>query len=102
MPLTMLNDQHWSKLKFILSNFGIYLKYNLRLFTEATLYRIRTGCPWRDLLESFGKPNSIFEKLSRWSKGSKWITIFKLLSNHADLEWIFINASYVRSHQHAI
>lgn len=44
MPRTMLNDQHWSKLKSIRSNFGIYLKYNLRLFIEALLYRIRTGC----------------------------------------------------------
>jgi len=30
----MLNDQHWLKLKSILSNFGIYLKNNLRLFIE--------------------------------------------------------------------
>ena len=54
MPRTMLNDQHWSKLKsygavLLISNFGIYLKHNLRLFIEAILYRIRTGCPWRDL-----------------------------------------------------
>lgn len=51
MPRTMLNDQHyWSKLKSILSNFGIYLKQNLRLFIEAILYRIRTGGAWRNLL----------------------------------------------------
>ena len=49
MPRTMLTDQHWSKLENIFRNFRIYLKQNLRNFIEAILYRIRTGCPWRDL-----------------------------------------------------
>ncbi|MFC6052871.1 transposase [Acinetobacter sp. Ac_877] len=101
MPRTMLTDQHWSKLKSILVNFSIYLKHNLRLFIEAILYRIRTGCPWRDLPEVFGKPNSIFKKFNRWCKDSKLLKIFKLLSSDADLEWIFIDASHVRAHQHA-
>lgn len=68
MPRTMLTDQHWSKLETIFRNFRIYLKQNLRNFIEAILYRIRTGCPWRDLPSAFGKPNSIFKKFSRWSK----------------------------------
>lgn len=66
MSRTMLTDQHGSKLKSILVNFGIYLKHNLRLFIEAILYRIRTEYPWRDLPQSFGKPNSIFKKFNRW------------------------------------
>ena len=65
MPRTMLNDQHWSKLETILRNFDIYLKRNLRNFIEAILYRIRTGCPWRDLPPDFGNPNSIFKKYSQ-------------------------------------
>ena len=106
MPHIMLNDQHWSRLKsygavLLISKFGIYLKHNLRLFIEVILYRIRTGCAWRDLPDTFGKPNSIFKKFSRWSKDSKLLRIFKLLSSHADLEWIFIDASHVRAHQHA-
>ena len=72
------------------------------MFIKAILYRIRTGCPWRDLHDNFGKPNSIFKKFSRWSKDSKLLRIFKLLSNYAGLEWIFIDASHVRAHQHAI
>ena len=71
MPRTMLTDQHWSKLTHIFRDFNIYLKPNLRLFIEAILYRIRTGCPWRDLTEYFGNSNSIFKKFNRWSKHSK-------------------------------
>ncbi|NHB58051.1 transposase [Acinetobacter sp. 194] len=84
----------------LISNFGIYLKHNLRLFIEAILYRIRTECPWRDLSDSFGKPNSIFKKFNWWSNDSKLLKIFKLLSNHAGLAWIFIDSSHVRAHQH--
>lgn len=101
MPCTMLTDQHWSKLETIFCNFRIYLKQNLRNFIEAILYRIRTGCPWRDLPPAFGKPNSIFKKFSRWSKDNKLLKIFKLISSDADLEWVFIDGSHVRAHQHA-
>lgn len=66
------------------------------------LYRIRIDCPWRDLPAVFGKPNSIFKKFTRWCKDSKLIKIFKLLSNDADLEQTFIDASHVRVHKHAI
>ncbi|RZG71451.1 transposase, partial [Acinetobacter sp. WCHAc060033] len=101
MPRTMLNDQHWSKLKSILRNFNIYLKPNLRNFIEAILFRIRTGCPWRDLPEEFGKSNSIFQKYNRWSIKDKIMKIFKLLANDADIEWLFIDGTHVRAHQHS-
>ena len=101
MPRTMLNDQHWSKLKSILRNFNIYLKPNLRNFVEAILFRIRTGCPWRDLPEEFGKSNSIFQKYNRWSIKDKIMKIFKLLANDADIEWLFIDGTHVRAHQHS-
>lgn len=64
MHQPMLTDQHCLKLKSIVHNFGIYLKHNLRSFIEAILYRIRTGCPWRDLPESFGKSNTIFKRFT--------------------------------------
>lgn len=101
MPRTMLNDQHWSKLTTIFRHFNIYLKLNLRNFIEAILFRIRTGCPWRDLPQEFGKPDSIFKKYNRWSKKNKLMNIFKLFSQHADKEWIFIDGSHVRAHQHS-
>lgn len=101
MPRTMLTDQHRSKLKSIVHNSGIYLKHNLRNFIEAILYRIRIGYPWRDLPESFGKSNTIFKRFTRWSKDNKLLKIFKLLSKYADLEWVFIDTSHIRAHQHA-
>jgi len=48
MPRTLLTDELWSKLLAILLEFNLYDKPNLRSTIEAILYRMRTGCPWRD------------------------------------------------------
>ena len=101
MPRTMLTDQHWQKLKVILHNLSIHHNSNLRLFIEAILYRIRTGCPWRDIPSYFGQPNSIFKRFNRWSSSGKLLKLFKLLASHPDMECIFIDGSHVRAHQHS-
>ena len=79
MPRTMLNDQHWSKLKPILLDLNIYDKPNLRYIMEGILYRLRTGCPWRDIPECFGCHNTIFKSFRRWAKSNKLMTLFKKL-----------------------
>ena len=101
MPRTMLTDQHWQKLKSILRNLSIHHNSNLRNFIEAILYRIRTGCPWRDIPLSFGQSNSIFKRFNRWSSSGKLLSLFKLLASHPDMQWIFIDGSHIRAHQHS-
>jgi transposase len=54
----MLKDEFWSKLKEIMLQHGMYDKPNLRMVVEAMLYRMRVGCPWRDLPAEFGCWNS--------------------------------------------
>lgn len=49
MHRLMLKDEHWSKLRAIMCEHGIYDKSNLRKTVEGILYRMRTGLPWRDL-----------------------------------------------------
>ncbi len=39
-----------------------------RLFVDAVLWIARTGAPWRDLLERFGKFNSIWRRFDRWAR----------------------------------
>jgi transposase len=55
MPRLMLTDERWSKLRLIMKKFSIYDKPNLRQTVEGILYRMRVGCPWRDLSNYFGK-----------------------------------------------
>jgi transposase len=98
-----LSDEYWSKLKVILLSNGIYSKKNLRLNVEAIFFRLRTGVPWRDLPAYFGKWNSIYKRFNHWNKYGKIINIFDQISkNNPDLEWVFIDGSYVKAHQHSM
>jgi transposase len=101
MPRLMLSDEHWSKLKGIMLQEKIYDKRNLRLMTEGMLYRMRVGCPWRDVPDLFGRWNSIYKKFNQWSKKGKWLSVFKKLSKNTDTEWEFIDGTYVKAHQHS-
>lgn len=97
----MLNDGLWSKLRTIMREYGIYDKPRLRMTVEGILYRMRVGCPWRDLPSKFGYWNSIFQQFNRWSLKDKLIGIFKSLAQEPDLEWEFIDGSIVKAHQHS-
>jgi transposase len=101
MNRLMLTDELWSKLRDIMRQEGIYDKPGLRLMVEGILYRMRVGCPWRDLPEMFGKWNSIFKKFNNWSASDKLYKIFKALVQDPDLEWEFIDGSIVKAHQHS-
>ena len=101
MPRFMLTDELWSKLKPIMLYVGIYNKKELRLTTEGILYRLRVGCPWRDLPPDFGNWNSIFKCFNSWSTHHKLLKIFEFLSKDPDLEWEFIDGSIIKAHQHS-
>jgi transposase len=45
----MRNDERWSKLREMMLEHRIYDRANLRRIVGAMLYRMRVGCPWRDL-----------------------------------------------------
>jgi transposase len=101
MARLMLNDELWSKLKEIMLQQRIYDKPNLRTMVEAMLYRMRVGCPWRDLPADFGCWNSIYQQFNRWSSKNKLMNIFNDLVQQPDLEWEFIDGSIVKAHQHS-
>ena len=101
MPRTLLTDELWSKLLAILLEFNLYDKPNLRSTIEAILYRMRTGCPWRDIPATFGKFPTIYSCFNRWSKKGIFQKILKRLSADADKEWLMMDGSYIRAYQHA-
>jgi putative transposase len=72
-----------------------------RLFVEAVLFLARTGVPWRDLPAIFGKWNSNFVRFSRWSKAGVWERLFAAMADEPDFEYILIDSTIVRAHQHA-
>ena len=101
MPRLMLTDEFWSTLKRIMLEQGIYNKRHCRKTVEGILYRMRTGCPWRDLPRHFGKWNSVYQQFNRWSANDKLMGLFNTLVHEPDLEWGFIDGSFVKAHQHS-
>jgi transposase len=98
-----LTDEQWEKIKDMLpgreEDVGVTAKDN-RLFLDAILYVARTGIPWRDLPEHFGKWNSVFQRFRRWAKKGVWARIMEQLQD-PDLELLLVDSTTIRAHQHA-
>ena len=73
---------------------------NNRLFLEAVLWIARTGSPWRDLPEHFGHWNSIWRRFRRWALKGVFERVFNSLSDDPDFEYVIIDGTIVRVHQH--
>ena len=50
-----------------------------RLFVNAVVYVAKTGIPWADLPERFGKSNSIWRRFDRWAANGVWKELMEVL-----------------------
>lgn len=71
-----------------------------RCFLNAVLWIARTGAPWEDLPDRFGKYDTVYQRFNRWAKKGRWQAIFEAL-REPDLDWVMLDSSVVRAHQHA-
>src|SRR3954463_8774512 len=100
----VVGDAVWEKVAPLLpgkaSDPGATARDN-RLFLEAVLWRIRTGSPWRDLPQGFGRWNSVFQRFRRWVRGGVFDRIFERVSEEPDFEYALIDGTIVTAHQKA-
>lgn len=73
---------------------------NNRRFINAVVWIARSGSPWPDLPERFGKYDTVYHRFNNWAKKGRWKAIFDGLQE-PDLDWVMIDSSVVRAHQHA-
>ena len=100
----MLKDHQWDRMEPHLPGKRMdpgRTAVDSRLFVEAVLWLARTGSQWRDLPEFFGNWNSAFVRFSRWSKSGVWDRLFATMADEPDFEYVMIDATIVRAHQHA-
>ena len=104
MDRLVLNDVAWERMAPLIigrpDQKGSTGRDN-RMFVEGVLWIVRTGSPWRDLPEAFGDWNSVFRRFSRWSIKGVWYRMFEAMSDDPDFEYLIIDSTIVRAHQHA-
>ncbi len=50
---------------------------------------------------AFGNWNKVYKRFNAWSAAGKWFKVFKMLVAEPDMEWVFIDGSYAKAHQHS-
>ena len=100
----VISDRLWERMAPLLpgkaTDRGTTAKDN-RLFLEALFWKVRTGSPWRDLPDRFGKWNSQFRRFRRWSVSGVFERLFEALRGDPDLEYVLIDGTIVSVHQKA-
>ena len=103
MPRRIISDSQWERVAPLLpgkdGDRGRSARDN-REFLEAVLWIARTGAPWRDLPNEFGLWNSAFRHFRRWARKGVFERVFKALSADSDFEYVLIDGTIVRLHQH--
>ncbi len=72
-----------------------------RLFLNAVLWKLRTGCPWRDIPPQYGKWNNVWRRFKTWRDRGVWERLLEIVADDPDLEWLMIDASHIKAHPHA-
>lgn len=77
-----------------------------RTVIDGVFYRVRTGCPWRDLPERFGPWKTVYNRHRRWSGDGTWEEILSGLQSGCDkldgADWLVaVDSTVIRAHQHA-
>ena len=72
-----------------------------RRFVEGVIWIGRNGSRWRSLPSEYGNWSAVHKRFKRWSDKGVWQMIFNTLVEDADLEWIMIDSTIIRAHQHS-
>ncbi len=104
----VLTDRQWELLELLLpkseGRVGRNFSENRRV-VEGMMYRLRTGVPWRDLPGVFGPWQTVWKRHRGYGTDGTWdrvlTALLALADTTGDLDWMSIDSTIVRAHQHA-
>ena len=76
---------------------------NHRLVLDGIFWIARTGAPWRDLPEEFGKWSSVYRQFRRWTLAGLWEIMLDALNESGAVPDALqmVDSTVIRAHQHA-
>ncbi|MCD0168624.1 IS5 family transposase [Deinococcus sp. 23YEL01] len=102
-----ISDEQWARLEPLLPPLmgrgRPYLAH--RLIVSGIIWVLRTGAPWRDVPERFGKWTTVSSRYCRWTAQGVWQAIWASLQREGDrngqLNWSmhFVDGTVVRAYQ---
>jgi transposase len=104
MTCDELRDDQWERLKPLVPGGGKGKRgprTDNRRFLNALLWMARSGGRWRDLPERLGDYGTVKRRYYRWIEMGVLDAMFEALAREADMEWLMIDSTIVRAHQHA-
>ncbi|WP_091614767.1 IS5 family transposase [Micromonospora mirobrigensis] len=104
-----LTDEQWAVLEPLLPasvGRGRPAVWSRRLLINGIRWRVRTGCPWRDLPPEYGPWQTVYGLFRRWQRSGVWLQILTALQARADaaglIRWeVNVDSTICRAHQHA-
>lgn len=99
----VLRDDQWARIKDLLPGKprDPGRSGDNRRFIEGVIWIAKNGAKWRALPSEYGNWNSTHRRFRRWSKKGVWQMIFNTLAVSADTEWLMIDSTIIRAHQHS-
>lgn len=100
-----LTDEEWAKIEpfFSVRKDGTLGRpYNdIRATVNGIIWIARSGAPWRDLPERYGKWNSVYKCFARWETQDVFEKVFQTLQIDADLQDISMDNISCKAHQYS-
>ena len=104
MARTCLSDAQWALVEPLLpgkpGDVG-RTGFDNRKSLEGMLWVLRTGSPWRDLPEDFGKWGTVYQRFRRWTMAGVFDRLHEATKQRLDLRSVQVDGTFVKAHQHA-
>ena len=96
-----LSDDEWKVIEPLLpqKSRGVP-RVDDRRVLSGIFWILRTGAPWRDLLECYGPYTTCYNRFNRWRKAGIWDELMEGIKKGYEGEIQMIDSSVVRVHQH--
>jgi transposase len=103
-----LTDGQWAVLEPLLpaGSKGRPPKWAKRQLIDGIRWRVRAGCPWRDVPPEYGPWQTVYGLFRRWQRDGTWGRVLTGLQARADAAglicWdVSVDSTVARAHQHA-